>query len=193
MSSKNSLPKIKPENIIVRSSLTFFFFVVLNNYIYKPYWPTWTYKAEEEMKLSRWVLGVTLLIGVVIIWVGSSVLMQYIFLEQDFPHPFFLTYFSTSLFSLYLFGFAFSKKWRNARGHIEWISVPTEETTQGKSRSITIANKNCDCFSKIQSGDDEHEVISSETHLIEQGDSIQGEVQILSPKQVRCSLDLKSA
>lgn len=78
------------------------------------------------MKFSRWLLGVTLLVGVVIIWVGSSILMQYIFLEQDFPHPFFLTYFSTTLFSLYLFGFAFSKKWRNARGHVEWTLVPTE-------------------------------------------------------------------
>eukprot|EP00029_Vermamoeba_vermiformis_P000174 TRINITY_DN10192_c0_g1_i1.p1 TRINITY_DN10192_c0_g1~~TRINITY_DN10192_c0_g1_i1.p1 ORF type:complete len:365 (-),score=67.87 TRINITY_DN10192_c0_g1_i1:30-1124(-) len=113
------------------------------------------------MKLSRWVFGVTLLVGVVIIWVGSSILMQYIFLEQDFPHPFFLTYFSTTLFSLYLFGFAFSKKWRNARD-VEWRPVPTEEP-QG----------------------DEHEVLSSETHLIEQEENIQdAEVQILSPKQI---------
>jgi solute carrier family 35 protein F5 len=89
--------------------------------------------------------------------------MQYIFLDQDFPHPFFLTYFSTTLFSLYLFGFAFSKKWRNARGHVEWTPVPTEEISQA----------------------DDHEVISSEAHLIEQEENIQGaEAQILSAKQV---------
>lgn len=38
--------------------------------------------------------------------------MQYIFLDAHYDKPFFLTYYSTSLFSLYLLGFI-SKKWRN--------------------------------------------------------------------------------
>jgi solute carrier family 35, member F5 len=48
--------------------------------------------------------------------VSSSQLIQYIFSGasqegDDFDKPFFLTYFNTSLFSLYLFGF-FSSRWR---------------------------------------------------------------------------------
>jgi hypothetical protein len=41
----------------------------------------------------------------IVIWVASSQLMQYIFDEENFSKPFFLTYFNTSLFTLYLFGF----------------------------------------------------------------------------------------
>ncbi|KAL6050503.1 Solute carrier family 35 member F5 [Balamuthia mandrillaris] len=50
----------------------------------------------------RWILGVGLMVGVVFIWVSSSELMQFIFKDNHFGHPFFLTYFSTSLFSIYL-------------------------------------------------------------------------------------------
>ena len=47
------------------------------------------------------VIGFSLLGLVVILWVGSSTLIQTIFTEIDFDKPFFLTYFSTSLFSIY--------------------------------------------------------------------------------------------
>lgn len=47
------------------------------------------------------VKGFILLGLVVILWVGSSTLIQTIFEETNFNKPFFLTYFSTSLFSLY--------------------------------------------------------------------------------------------
>jgi solute carrier family 35, member F5 len=47
------------------------------------------------------VIGFSLLAAVVVLWVGSSTLIQTIFEEIDFNKPFFLTYFATSLFSLY--------------------------------------------------------------------------------------------
>jgi solute carrier family 35 protein F5 len=47
-------------------------------------------------------LGVCLLLIVVALWVGSSELIQAIFKDLSFNEPFFLTYFSTSLFTLFL-------------------------------------------------------------------------------------------
>lgn len=47
------------------------------------------------------LIGFILLGIVVVLWVGSSTLIQTIFEDTDFSKPFFLTYFSTSLFSLY--------------------------------------------------------------------------------------------
>lgn len=53
------------------------------------------------------------LIGVVaVIWVGSAELIQFIFGASSFSKPFFLTYLSTSLFSVYMCGFLFSSSWR---------------------------------------------------------------------------------
>lgn len=62
---------------------------------------------------GKWAMGLLLLGLVVVIWVGGSVFVQFIFTKQSFNRPFFLTYYNTSLFSLYLLGFAFFKKWRN--------------------------------------------------------------------------------
>jgi len=60
----------------------------------------------------RHLLGLLLVVVVVIIWVSSSVLIQIIFQDSDFDKPFFLTYLSTSLFSVYLFGFGIRwKQW----------------------------------------------------------------------------------
>jgi solute carrier family 35 protein F5 len=69
----------------------------------------------------RWLLGLVLLLGVIVIWVLSSTFMQYIFLDQNFAHPFFLTYISTSLFTIYLVGFVFCKSWRSGPKTSEWI------------------------------------------------------------------------
>lgn len=57
--------------------------------------------------------GLTLIFCVALIWVGSAELIQYIFGESSFDKPFFLTYFSTALFSVYLLGFAFRPSWRD--------------------------------------------------------------------------------
>jgi solute carrier family 35 protein F5 len=51
---------------------------------------------------SRYALGLLLLAVVVCLWVASSTLIQLIFVDMHFSSPFFLTYYSTCLFSLYL-------------------------------------------------------------------------------------------
>lgn len=56
--------------------------------------------------------GLVLVVLVAFIWVGSAELIQHIFGASSFDKPFFLTYFSTSLFSLYLCGFCLLPSWR---------------------------------------------------------------------------------
>ena len=50
---------------------------------------------------GRHAVGVFYVFLVVILWVSSSELIQSIFDNKDFDHPFFLTYFSTALFMIY--------------------------------------------------------------------------------------------
>jgi solute carrier family 35 protein F5 len=50
----------------------------------------------------RYLFGLFLLLLVVLLWVISGVLIQEIFTNFKFSSPFFLTYFSTSLFTMYL-------------------------------------------------------------------------------------------
>ncbi|PIA16331.1 hypothetical protein COEREDRAFT_42826 [Coemansia reversa NRRL 1564] len=52
----------------------------------------------------RRAVGLLLLLCVVFIWVGSSFLVSNLFGEQEFNRPFFITYFNTGTFSLYLLG-----------------------------------------------------------------------------------------
>eukprot|EP01104_Vermistella_antarctica_P016023 TRINITY_DN537_c0_g2_i1.p1 TRINITY_DN537_c0_g2~~TRINITY_DN537_c0_g2_i1.p1 ORF type:complete len:553 (-),score=129.02 TRINITY_DN537_c0_g2_i1:181-1839(-) len=68
---------------------------------------------KKNWKKSKRLLGLGALLGCVFIWVASGEMIQFIFKDQDFNSPFFLTYFSTSLFSLYLLGFLIPPlKWR---------------------------------------------------------------------------------
>lgn len=69
---------------------------------------------------KRWAIGIGLLVLVAIIWVSASTLVQFILKSQSFSQPFFLTYFSTSLFSLYLLGFIIFPQWR---GSVSWEPV----------------------------------------------------------------------
>ncbi|KAJ1939999.1 hypothetical protein EC988_007161, partial [Linderina pennispora] len=59
---------------------------------------------------SRRIVGLLLLLCVVFIWVGSSFLVSNLFGEQDFNHPFFITYLNTGTFSFYLVGAYFSRR-----------------------------------------------------------------------------------
>jgi solute carrier family 35 protein F5 len=54
---------------------------------------------------GRFGFGLLLVLLVVVIWVSSSALIQFVFKDTNFNRPFFLTYFSTSLFTVYLLGF----------------------------------------------------------------------------------------
>lgn len=77
------------------------------------YWLKWSlmYILQQLRSLTRrWIIGIVLLIIVNFLWAASSMVVQS--LLSDFDKPFFLTYFSTSLFSLFLMGFVFFKSWR---------------------------------------------------------------------------------
>mmetsp|Transcript_2039 Transcript_2039/g.5333 ORF Transcript_2039/g.5333 Transcript_2039/m.5333 type:complete len:513 (+) Transcript_2039:19-1557(+) len=58
------------------------------------------------------IAGCILTLFVVFLWVGSSVLSQYIFDNADFGKPMFMTIFNSGLFAMYLFGFCFFENWR---------------------------------------------------------------------------------
>lgn len=58
--------------------------------------------VANEIMLYRHIIGISLLMVVVLLWVSSSVITQKIFVGLSFTAPFFLTYFNTALFTLYL-------------------------------------------------------------------------------------------
>jgi solute carrier family 35, member F5 len=53
-------------------------------------------------KWTRRALGIVIILCVVCIWVGSSLLIQSIFEDVGFNRPFFLTYFTTAMFLIYM-------------------------------------------------------------------------------------------
>ncbi|KAJ9080190.1 hypothetical protein DSO57_1027721 [Entomophthora muscae] len=57
---------------------------------------------SSDTSKRRYAIGILLLLGVVVLWVSSSFLINHIFSKQEFNKPFFLTYFNTGTFSLYL-------------------------------------------------------------------------------------------
>ncbi|KJE94160.1 hypothetical protein CAOG_004844 [Capsaspora owczarzaki ATCC 30864] len=69
-------------------------------------------KQQTPRERRRFAFGLFLLLLVVIIWVGSAELQQYIFDDNDFNHPMFLTYTNNAMFSVYLLGFLFVPAWR---------------------------------------------------------------------------------
>jgi len=56
--------------------------------------------AQVAKKKRRHAIGVALIGGVVLLWVGSSALLQHIL--DDYDRPFFVTYLNTSMFTVYL-------------------------------------------------------------------------------------------
>lgn len=58
--------------------------------------------AFRSMKISGRLLGILLVLLVVLLWVGASFLMRYVFISQQFNKPFFVTYLNTGTFALYL-------------------------------------------------------------------------------------------
>lgn len=76
------------------------------------------------LKLSKYSLGVALILCVTVIWVASSEWIQYIFGSLEFNKPFFLTYFNTTGFCLWNAGFLLSPQWRRTPWDEESKSQP---------------------------------------------------------------------
>lgn len=76
------------------------------------------------LTLSKYSLGVALILCVTVIWVASSMWIQYIFGSLEFNKPFFLTYFNTTGFCLWNAGFLLSPRWRRTPWDEESRSQP---------------------------------------------------------------------
>lgn len=76
---------------------------------------------------SKYTLGVALIIMVAMIWVGASLWIQRIFGDLDYNKPYFLTYFNTTGFSFWNFGFL-AASWRS----IPWEKTDVDSTEEGK-------------------------------------------------------------
>ncbi|KAF0979469.1 hypothetical protein FDP41_001812 [Naegleria fowleri] len=72
--------------------------------------------------LFRKLLGIFCIVSVVILWVLGGVVIQFIYGNMNYDKPFFVTYVSTNLFSIYLLGFVFIGSWRRplVRG-LKWL------------------------------------------------------------------------
>jgi hypothetical protein len=93
------------------------------------------------LKKVQHAAGLACLAAVVVIWVTSSEVIQYIFDNIDFSKPFFLTFYSTSLFSLYLFGFLLFPSWRaNPRYNVHIICGIAVESAE---INVTIVSLMC--------------------------------------------------
>ena len=67
----------------------------------------------------------------------GALVLQYIFASQNFDSPLFLTYFSTSLFTLYLSGFCFRQDWRNMyRGQTYCTSCAADTHPDARARAL---------------------------------------------------------
>lgn len=79
--------------------------------------------------------GLACIAAVVLLWVGSSELIQLIFdsATLSFESPLILTFYSTSLFSLYLVGFLFCPSWRG-------VLPAQHETSERQDESLLPAS-----------------------------------------------------
>lgn len=80
------------------------------------------------LQLSKWTLGLMFIFYVTVIWVCASVLTQFIYSDLDFKSPFFITYISSSLFSLYLILWRFHE-------FMGWIKDPPAWSAKQKLTS----------------------------------------------------------
>lgn len=92
--------------------------------------------ASALASSRRYLFGLVLLLCVVFLWVGSSALIQSIFVDQKFHRPFMLTYYSTSLFTLYLPLWA-ARQWIAKRG---WCSGGSERARMRRAAVLLDAS-----------------------------------------------------
>jgi len=72
----------------------------------------WIIKSCSTKEALRKIFGMICILTVVILWVLGGVAIQFIYGDLNYDKPFFVTYVSTSLFSVYLLGFIFIGSWR---------------------------------------------------------------------------------
>lgn len=92
--------------------------------------------------VSRYAVGVVLLIIVAVIWVGASEWIQFIYGDLNYNKPYFLTYFNTSTFALYNLGYLGVKWWRQVPwaypGEVEsegFFTLPARRMREGQTHA----------------------------------------------------------
>lgn len=88
----------------------------------------------------RYVLGLVLLACVVVLWVGSSVLIQAIFSDFEFSKPFFLTSLNMWLFVFYLPLTGLISWWRRRRQQQSGLSSPASDSSPASPSSSESVN-----------------------------------------------------
>ena len=87
----------------------------------------------SHFRSRRYVLGLVYLGVVVFLWVASSALIQWIFEQRESSGAFFLTYFSTSLFTLYLPSYYTMQACARSQLCPRMFSAPTEPSSSATS------------------------------------------------------------
>lgn len=85
------------------------------------------------------MFGVVLVLTVALIWVSASELLQFIYKDSHYDKPLFVTYFSTSLFTLYLLGFGLLPRWRLLmRGQDDVVGYDRVGSEEGDDGSLKV-------------------------------------------------------
>ncbi|XP_030763460.1 solute carrier family 35 member F5-like [Sitophilus oryzae] len=116
-------------------------------------------------KKQKIILGLIVLILVNIIWVSSSELSSYMYKHETFQKPFFCTYFKTSMFAIYLFGFALWPPWKDiyCPGPNDYIFLETnveDDINLEESAETKLSNP---VFIPVKASDRDYMDRSSET------------------------------
>mmetsp|Transcript_44300 Transcript_44300/g.118201 ORF Transcript_44300/g.118201 Transcript_44300/m.118201 type:complete len:503 (+) Transcript_44300:150-1658(+) len=95
------------------------------------------------------VEGLLCLGSVVVIWVTSSELIQHILDDLAFYKPFFLTFYNTSLFSVYLIGFLIFPSWRSSPSvaRAESVTSGSERWESGEDGASSVLSPPDSCAS----------------------------------------------
>mmetsp|Transcript_61504 Transcript_61504/g.179762 ORF Transcript_61504/g.179762 Transcript_61504/m.179762 type:complete len:377 (-) Transcript_61504:7-1137(-) len=94
--------------------------------------------VPPSQKLARHLVGVLLIVLVACIWVAASQLIEGIFQEGSFNKPYFLTYFNTCGFALWLLVAAFRRRLRHQLSHPLSISDPSVEPQPVIQRGVWV-------------------------------------------------------
>ncbi|EFA81910.1 hypothetical protein PPL_05142 [Heterostelium album PN500] len=133
---------------------------------------------SRAKKVRRHIIGAICVLIVVFLWVFSSILTQIIFTEESFDKPFFLTYFNTSIFSFYLFGFAI--KWK------KWTSIPISDNNGNRVLDTSVLQSSASMSLINDNDEDQLNAIDDHSGSIQSSSSLSPPLQ---PTSFRDSID----
>ncbi len=112
------------------------------------------------------VIGVVCILLVVLIWIGSSGIIQFVFHDLHFDKPLFITYYSTGLFSIYFCGFLFNSDWRQilviSESRVEMRESEEEEEEDETSPNSTTSHKSSEGNLNEKEMQTKDEILSNE-------------------------------